>query len=95
VDMQKLLIALALVAMVTGVEAQTAASPPTKDKDITITLTEQEANVLEQMLDQAVKSIGLRAAEAGAVLNRKLQVAKAAAQGTSVAQGVPGKEPAK
>ena len=39
----------------------------------TITLSEQEANALIQLIDTAVKTLGLSGAEAGLVLNKKIQ----------------------
>ena len=40
-----------------------------------IELNEQEANALIQLIDMAVKSSGLYAAEAGLTLSRKIQAA--------------------
>lgn len=46
---------------------------------VKIELTEQEANVLLQMIDVAVKALGLNGAEAGVVLAKKLKDAGEAA----------------
>ena len=51
---------------------------------ITVSLTEQENNVLIQLIDLAVKSGGLQVAEASVVLSKKLQAAQAAANTPTV-----------
>lgn len=44
----------------------------TPQKTATITFTSEEARVLLQLIDAAVKSLGLNAAEAAAVLAKKV-----------------------
>lgn len=45
------------------------------EKNITITLSSQEAQALGALLDAAVKAIGLRAAPAASVIAAKLEAA--------------------
>jgi len=56
---------------------------------ITLTLTEQEAAVLMNMIDVAVKAVGLQAAEAGLVFSKKLQEAAQAAPKANGADNSP------
>lgn len=39
---------------------------------IQVSFTEQEINVLNQLIDVAIKSLGLQGAEAGVILSKKL-----------------------
>lgn len=45
---------------------------------IQVSFTEQEINVLNQLIDVAIKSLGLQGAEAGVILSKKLTEAAAA-----------------
>ena len=48
----------------------------TPQKTATITFTEEEAQVTVNLFDAAVKSLGLKSAEAAAVLAKKFTTAK-------------------
>ena len=45
---------------------------------INVSFTEQEINVLNQLIDVAIKAIGLQGAEAGVILSKKLNEAVSA-----------------
>jgi len=52
---------------------------PVSAKDITLTLNDAEQQGLIQIIDAAVKAVGLQGAEAGVYLHRKIIAAQAAA----------------
>lgn len=52
---------------------------PASAKDITLTLNDDEQRGLIQIIDAAVKSVGLQGAEAGVYLHRKITAAQAEA----------------
>lgn len=71
--MRRLLLALPAVILPSLALAQTA--PPPAPAPITVTFTSQEAQVLLNLLDTAVKSCGIQCAGNAAVLAGKLQAA--------------------
>jgi len=48
---------------------------PTTPQSAAVTFTAQEASVLLELLDVSVKTLGLKGAEAGVVLSKKIQAA--------------------
>lgn len=50
---------------------------PVSAKDITLTLNDEEQRGLIQIIDAAVKSVGLQGAEAGVYMHRKIIAAQA------------------
>lgn len=56
---------------------------PASAKDITLTLNDDEQRGLIQMIDAAVKSVGLQGAEAGVYMHRKIIEAQKAPHSAS------------
>lgn len=86
--MKKFLLAsVAALIITTPVMAEEKADPPKKTetariepekKGVTITFTEDELNVVTNMIDQALRACGIKCAGNAAYLVKKIQDAKAA-----------------